>query len=85
MRHFQDKIPENGRKNIFRDRKTTNNVPLMFLDVKVLTERKQWGFWTSSRRKQGTVYVFTVYKSQNKPEKSSSMVRKLKGKHESYF
>ena len=37
--HFQFKIPENGRKNIFRDKETTNMVPLMFLDVKVLTER----------------------------------------------
>ena len=37
--HFQDKFRENGRENIFRDKQTTNNVPLMFLGVKVLTER----------------------------------------------
>ena len=36
--HIQVKVPENGRINIFRDQQTTNKVPLMFLDVKVLTE-----------------------------------------------
>ena len=37
--HFQVKISENGRKNLFRDKQTTNKVPLMLLDVKVLPER----------------------------------------------
>ena len=37
--HFKVKMPENDRKNIFRDKQTTNKVPLMFLDVRVLTER----------------------------------------------
>ena len=37
--HFQVKMAENGRKNIFRDKQTTSKAPLMFLDVKVLTER----------------------------------------------
>ena len=32
-------MQENGRKNIFRDKQTRNKVPLMFLDLKVLTER----------------------------------------------
>ena len=32
-------MPENGRKNVFREKQTTKKVPLMFLDVKVLTER----------------------------------------------
>ena len=36
---FQVKMPKNGRKNIFRDKQTTNKVPLIFFDVKVLTER----------------------------------------------
>ena len=36
---FQVKIPENGRKNIVRDKQRTNNVAPIFLDVKVLTER----------------------------------------------
>ena len=36
--HFPVKIPENGRKNISREKKAINKVPLMFLDVKVLTE-----------------------------------------------
>ena len=34
--HFEVKMPQNGRKNIFRDKQTKNKVPLMFLDVKVL-------------------------------------------------
>ena len=37
--HFQVKLPDNGRKNLFRGNETTNKGPLMFLDVKVLTER----------------------------------------------
>ena len=36
--HFQVKMPENGRDNIFKDKKTKNKVPLVFSDVKVLTE-----------------------------------------------
>ena len=36
--HFEHKMPENGRNNIFRDKQATNKVPLMFLDIKVLTE-----------------------------------------------
>ena len=36
---FQVKMPENGRKKIFREKETRNKVPLMFLDIKVLTER----------------------------------------------
>ena len=32
-------MAEKGRKNIFGDKETTNKVPLMFLDVKVLAER----------------------------------------------
>ena len=39
--HFQVKMAENGRKNIFKDKQTTHKVPLMFLDVKVLMERQQ--------------------------------------------
>ena len=37
--HFQVKMSENSRKNIFRDNQTTNNAPVMCLDVKMLTER----------------------------------------------
>ena len=36
-------MSENGRKNVFRDEQTTNKVPLVFLDVKVLTQ------WYESR------------------------------------
>ena len=55
--HFQVKMIENGRKNIFRDKQTANKVPLLFLHVKVRTERQQLPFWTLSTNKQGTVYL----------------------------
>ena len=34
--HFQFKVPENGRKDIFCDKQITNKVPLIFLDVKLV-------------------------------------------------
>ena len=37
--YFIVQIPQNGTKKIFRDKQTTNKIPLMFLDVKVLMER----------------------------------------------
>ena len=37
--HFQVKMSENGRKEMFRDKQTRKKVLLMFLDVKVLKER----------------------------------------------
>ena len=58
--HLQVKMPGNGGRNIFRDKQTTNKIALMFLDVKVLTEREQLRFWTMSTKKQGAVYVFRV-------------------------
>ena len=42
--HFQVKIPENGTKNIFREKQTINKV-LMFLDVKGFTELYELRFW----------------------------------------
>ena len=36
--HFQVKLTENGRKSRFREKETTNKVPLIFLDVKLLRE-----------------------------------------------
>ena len=36
---FKLKYQNNGRNNIFREKQRTNKVSLMFLDVKVLTER----------------------------------------------
>ena len=50
--HFQVENKETGRENIFQDKQTRNKIWLMFLYLKDLTE--------------GTVYVFTVYKPQNK-------------------
>ena len=35
--YLQVKVLENGTKNVFSDEETTNKVPLLFLDVKVLT------------------------------------------------
>ena len=37
--HFEVKMQENGKTNIFRDKKKRNKVPLKFLDVKVVVER----------------------------------------------
>ena len=37
--HFHVKIPENAMEHIFRDKQTTNKLPLILLDVKVPTER----------------------------------------------
>ena len=37
--NFQVKMPENVNSNIFRDKQTTHKILLMFLDVKMLTER----------------------------------------------
>ena len=50
---------------MFRNKQTANNVPLIFLDGKVLTETQQLRFWTLSGNKQGIVYVFIVEKRQN--------------------
>ena len=36
--YFQVKMPENGRKNMFRDEQTTHKVPLMLLDIKILMQ-----------------------------------------------
>ena len=36
--HFHVKMPENGRNDKFRDKETTTNVALIFLDVRVITE-----------------------------------------------
>ena len=59
--HFQVKMPQNGK-----DKQTTNKKLLMFLDVKMLSERYNLRFWTLSTNKQGTVYIFSVLKLQNK-------------------
>ena len=37
--HFQVKMAENGRNNIFRDKQNLNKVPLIFLDFKLVAER----------------------------------------------
>ena len=58
--HFQVEMKENSRKNIFTDNKTTNKVPLVFLDAKVLTEREQLYYWALPTNKQGTVFVFSI-------------------------
>ena len=44
---------------MFKENQTTNKVLLMFLDVKLLRERKQFRFSTLSTNKQDTVYVFS--------------------------
>ena len=58
--HFQVKMLENVRKNIFKDKQTKKKIPLMFLDVKVITERKQFYFCTLSTNNQCPVYIFGI-------------------------
>ena len=36
---FEVEMAENGRRKLFRKEQTTNKVPLIFLDVKLLTEK----------------------------------------------
>ena len=36
--HLLIKMPEKGRNKVFRDKQAPNNVPLLFLDVKILEE-----------------------------------------------
>ena len=48
--HFQAKMPENSRNNIFRDKQTRSKGSLMFLDVKVLFERQQLGSWAEKSK-----------------------------------
>ena len=64
--YFQVEIQENGRKNMGTQKQTEKKVPLVFLDLKVLTQRQQMGFQTLATNKQGTVYVFTVEKPRRK-------------------
>ena len=65
---FQLKKPENGRKNIFRHKETTNNTPLMFLDVKVHTERYNFIFrlCQETRKVQSMYLAFTQQKARGK-------------------
>ena len=39
LTYLQIKMPLNRPNNVFRDKETTNKVPLMILDVKKLKER----------------------------------------------
>ena len=64
--HFRVKMPYNRTNNIFPEKQKRNWVPLMFLDLKVLSETYELRFSILSRNKQGTVYVFFVKKDQQK-------------------
>ena len=55
---FEIKRQEIGRKNIFRENQTTIKVLLKFFGVKLITERKQFRFWTLSTKKKYILYVF---------------------------
>ena len=57
--HFQIKMLQNVRKNIFREKKKAGKSPLVFLHVKVLTGRQQLHFWNLLTNKQGSGYVFS--------------------------
>ena len=63
--NFQVKIQDNWRKNKFRDKQRTNNVPMMFLHVKILMESKQLRFLKLPIKEEGAAYVFSVSKPEN--------------------
>ena len=48
---------QNGRNNIFREKKTSNKGRQTFFDVTVLTESEQLYYWTVSRERKGIVSV----------------------------
>ena len=60
--HFHVKIQQICRKNIFTNKQTVNKVPLIFSEVKVLTEAQQFRFRTLSTNKQDKMYVFMYAK-----------------------
>ena len=59
-------MPYNRTNNIFPEKQKRNWVPLMFLDLKVLSETYELRFSILSRNKQGIVYVFFIKKDQQK-------------------
>ena len=71
------KLPENGRKNIFTDKQTTNKIPLMLLDINVLMESQILHFSTAPTNKQGAVHVFSLWAIQkvNSGQKAEQKVR----------
>ena len=58
--HLQVNIPDNGRKNIFKDKQTAKNVPLIFLDLNVLMETQILWFWNLPTNRKGAVYLFSA-------------------------
>ena len=60
--HFHNKMPENGKQNIFSDKQTTNMVSLMFFDVKILTKNYQISFFDSVK-KQATYSLYSALKN----------------------
>ena len=56
--YLQVKIPENGTRNVFSDEQPTNQLPLFFFDVKVLTQWCKSHLHSPKITKESTVYVF---------------------------
>ena len=71
--HFQFKLPEKGRKKVFRGYQTTDKMELIFLDVKVLTERT-----SSTHAKKLKIRSKKVNGSQNAEAKVRMMFFKVK-------
>ena len=57
---FKLKDPKSAENICLGKSKQRTRCWLMFLNVKLLTETKQFSFWTLSTNKQGTVYVFSA-------------------------
>ena len=65
--YFQVKVPDNGRKYIFKEGQTRKRIPLIFSDVNVLTPKGKNNVMSTNKR----------FKILKKPPKTSIMVRKL--------
>ena len=61
--YFQVLNLENAKKDMFRDKQRTKNVPVMFFDVTVLMERDQLYYWILSTDKEDKVFLFKRLKT----------------------
>ena len=76
--HFQVKMVENRFKNIFPDKQTTNNVPLMFLDVKVLTKGNNYIFRLSQQTRKVQCTYLTLKNIKIRSKKGHQWSETLK-------
>ena len=64
--HFYVKVPENGRKNIFRKYQTTNKVPRNMFRKFEVRKKMQFLYRRPKNSMKSKCYVFNDYKQRNK-------------------